>query len=104
MYTDIQAIVLAAGKSTRFNTGKTKLLEKICGQEMILYITKLLQQCNIPTTLVVGHQKRGSHLMYLRTSSVNHQIYYPGRATGDRACPQVHTTLLGYCRYSRVEW
>ena len=38
----VQAIVLAAGKSTRFNTGRTKLLEKICGQEMILYTTRLL--------------------------------------------------------------
>ena len=39
----VQAIVLAAGKSTRFNTGRTKLLEKICGQEMILYTTRLIR-------------------------------------------------------------
>lgn len=52
-----QAIVLAAGKSTRFNTGNTKLLNKICGQEMVLYATKLLEKLAIPTTLVVGHQK-----------------------------------------------
>lgn len=54
---NIQAIILAAGKSTRFQTGKTKLLEKICGQEMIIYITKLLERMNIPTTMVVGYQK-----------------------------------------------
>lgn len=53
----VQAIVLAAGKSTRFNTGRTKLLEKICGQEMILYITRLLESLNIPITVVVGYQK-----------------------------------------------
>ncbi len=53
----IQAIVLAAGKSTRFKTGKTKLVEKICGQKMLLYQTKLLAQMNVPTTLVVGYQK-----------------------------------------------
>src|SRR5689334_22146666 len=57
MYTNVQGIILAAGKSTRFNTGKTKLLEKICGQEMILFITRLLAQSNIPTIVVVGHQK-----------------------------------------------
>ncbi len=57
MYTNIQAIILAAGKSTRFNTGKTKLLEKICGQEMVIYLTKLLERCKIPTTVVVGYQK-----------------------------------------------
>jgi len=53
----VQAVVLAAGKSTRFNTGKTKLVEKICGQEMILYSTRLLEQLHIPTTVVVGYQQ-----------------------------------------------
>jgi len=57
MITNLQAIVLAAGKSTRFNTGKTKLVEKICGQAMILYVTRLLEGLKIPTTAVVGYQK-----------------------------------------------
>lgn len=53
----MQAIVLAAGKSTRFNTGNTKLLEKICGQETVAFSTKLLEALKIPTTVVVGYQK-----------------------------------------------
>jgi bifunctional UDP-N-acetylglucosamine pyrophosphorylase/glucosamine-1-phosphate N-acetyltransferase len=53
----VQAIILAAGKSTRFNTGRTKLLEKICGQEMILYSTRLLESFNIPISVVIGYQK-----------------------------------------------
>ena len=53
----MQGIILAAGKSTRFNTGKTKLLEKLCGQEMVIYITKLLARLQIQTTVVVGYQK-----------------------------------------------
>lgn len=57
MTSNLQAIVLAAGKSARFNTSKTKLAEKICGQEMILYPTKLLESMNIPTTVVIGYQK-----------------------------------------------
>ena len=57
MITNLQAIVLAAGKSTRFNIDKSKMLEKICGQEMILYTTRLLEQLKIPTTVVVGYQK-----------------------------------------------
>jgi bifunctional UDP-N-acetylglucosamine pyrophosphorylase/glucosamine-1-phosphate N-acetyltransferase len=57
MIKNIQAIVLAAGKSTGFNTNKTKLAEKICGQEMILYSTCLLESLNISTTVIVGHQK-----------------------------------------------
>ncbi len=57
MSTKIQGIILAAGKSTRFNANKTKLAERICGQKMILYSTKLLEELNIPTTVVVGYQK-----------------------------------------------
>ncbi|MGE0206806.1 MAG: bifunctional UDP-N-acetylglucosamine diphosphorylase/glucosamine-1-phosphate N-acetyltransferase GlmU [Candidatus Babeliales bacterium] len=52
----VQAIILAAGKSKRFNTGTSKLLEKLCGQEMILYPTKLLKKLNMPVSLVIGHQ------------------------------------------------
>ncbi len=54
---NIQAIVLAAGKSTRLKTGRNKLIEKICGQPMIAYTTKLLTSLDIPTTVVVGHQQ-----------------------------------------------
>src|SRR3990167_7073031 len=53
----IQAIILAAGRSKRFKTDQTKLGFLICGQEMILYPVKLFEHLNIPTTLVVGHQK-----------------------------------------------
>jgi len=54
---NLQAIVLAAGQAKRFKTGRTKLLEPLCGREMILYSTKLLEGLDIKTTLVVGHQK-----------------------------------------------
>ncbi len=57
MSTNLQAIILAAGKSTRFNTGNTKLLEPICGLPMILYSIKLFEQLHIPITMVVGYQK-----------------------------------------------
>lgn len=54
---NIQAVVLAAGKSTRFNTSRSKLNEKICGQEMILFPLKILANLKIPVTIVVGYQK-----------------------------------------------
>ncbi len=57
MLKNVQAVILAAGKSSRFKTGKTKLVEKICGQEMILYPTSLLVSLKLPVTLVVGFQK-----------------------------------------------
>ena len=55
---EIQAIILAAGKSSRFNTGSTKLSFTLCGQEMIAYPAKVLAQMNIPMTFVVGFQKQ----------------------------------------------
>lgn len=51
-----QAVILAAGKSTRFNTGRTKLLEKLCGQEMILFTTKLIESLKFPSIIVLGHE------------------------------------------------
>ncbi|MBD3273022.1 UDP-N-acetylglucosamine diphosphorylase/glucosamine-1-phosphate N-acetyltransferase [Candidatus Dependentiae bacterium] len=51
-----RAIVLAAGKSSRFKTDKSKLLYSICGQPMILYPIKLLKEMDIPITVVVGYQ------------------------------------------------
>ncbi len=54
-----QAIVLAAGNSSRFNNGNTKQLEPICGQPMIIYVLKVLSLLNIPTILVVGkHEEK----------------------------------------------
>jgi len=49
----INAVVLAAGKSNRFKGQSSKLMTKICGQEMILYPLKLLSRLKLCTTLVV---------------------------------------------------
>lgn len=61
MAKNIQAVVLAGGVSERFQTGKTKLIEKICGKEMLLYPLQLLEKLNIPTTLVTGFQQERIH-------------------------------------------
>lgn len=53
----MQAIILAAGKSTRLKTGQNKLLEKICGQPMIIFATKLFESLDVSTTVVIGYQK-----------------------------------------------
>lgn len=52
-----QSIILAAGRSTRFNTGRLKLVEPMCGQPMILYPLDAMATLQIPTTLVVGHEQ-----------------------------------------------
>lgn len=51
-----RAVVLAAGKSTRFKTKKSKLLFNICGRSMILYPVKALEALDIPQTIILGSQ------------------------------------------------
>ncbi len=53
----LQAIILAAGKSTRFNSDTSKLLTPLCGQELILYPVALFAELKIPITIVIGYQK-----------------------------------------------
>jgi len=53
----VQAVILAAGKSTRFNTGKTKLVEPLCGRPMVLYPIEVLDSLNVPITVITGYQK-----------------------------------------------
>lgn len=53
----VQAIVLAAGRSSRFKSDTSKLLFTLCGQEMIIYPLKTLHGLGIPFTLVVGYKK-----------------------------------------------
>ena len=53
----VQAVVLAAGSSSRFKTSRTKLCFSVCGQELIAYPVKLLAALHIPVTCVVGFQK-----------------------------------------------
>lgn len=51
-----RAIVLAAGGSKRFRRRKSKLLARICGRVMVVFPLKILEELQIPTTLVLGYQ------------------------------------------------
>lgn len=74
LYENLQSIILAAGKSTRFNSNGTKLIEKICGRPMIVYTLKLLEELNIDATFVVGHQKELIENIILKNISNNTNI------------------------------
>ena len=78
MPTTTQAIVLAAGKSSRFSTSSTKLSYTLCGQEMIRYPLNLLRELHLPITMVVGYQqdvvrsivsKYGYHVEFVEQSA-----------------------------------
>lgn len=70
LQSSLQAIVLAAGKSSRFSTTKTKLSYMLCGQELLAFPLQLLKQLSIPTTVILGYQKE------LLIPLV--ETYYPG--------------------------
>jgi bifunctional UDP-N-acetylglucosamine pyrophosphorylase/glucosamine-1-phosphate N-acetyltransferase len=53
----IQAIVLAAGQGSRFNTGISKLITPVCGQPMIVYPLKTITAAVSSITVIVGFQK-----------------------------------------------
>jgi len=53
---NIKAVILAAGRSTRFKTKKSKLVHTICGRPMLMYPVRALEALGIPMTVVLGHQ------------------------------------------------
>lgn len=60
MANKIKAVVLAAGKSTRMKSKKTKVLHKILGKEIINYLLDSLVACGIAETdiiVVVGENQ-----------------------------------------------
>lgn len=57
MQSSYQAVILAAGRSRRFNTHRSKLSYTLCGQPMIAYPLEACNKLNIPAICVIGHQK-----------------------------------------------
>ena len=53
----IQAIILAAGMSSRFGVEANKLVTPLCGKPLIMHVITPLQKADLSVTVVVGHQK-----------------------------------------------
>jgi bifunctional UDP-N-acetylglucosamine pyrophosphorylase / glucosamine-1-phosphate N-acetyltransferase len=69
----LKAVVLAAGRSTRMNSEKTKVLHKILGKEIINYLLDSLASCGIaePDTIVVVGADRDEI-----AAGINRQVVY----------------------------
>lgn len=98
-----QAVVLAAGKSSRFKTKKSKLLFSICGRTMVMYPLKALEALDIPSTVVLGHQADAIQDEITKNCSqkINFVIQKEQRGTGDavatsRAHWQAENILILY--------
>lgn len=53
----IDTIVLAAGKASRFNSDKSKLLFQLCGEPLLQQLLRTLQNFFLEPLLVLGHQE-----------------------------------------------
>ncbi|MBL4588271.1 bifunctional UDP-N-acetylglucosamine diphosphorylase/glucosamine-1-phosphate N-acetyltransferase GlmU [Candidatus Babeliales bacterium] len=53
----VDAIVLAAGKSSRFKSATSKLLFPLCGKPLILHLLTSLKELQLQPLLVTGHQE-----------------------------------------------
>ena len=90
-----KAIILAAGKSSRFKTKKSKLLFNICGRTMILYPIKVLESLAIPMTVVLGHQadEVRAEITSANVANVEYVIQDEQKGTGHAiACTQATWT------------
>ncbi len=54
---NVQAVIFAAGKSSRFEGKTSKLLTPFNGQPMVLYPLQAVANLSIPMVVVVGHQR-----------------------------------------------
>ncbi len=61
MADNIKAVVLAAGRSTRMKSERSKVLHRILGREIILYLLDSLRECGIAEEdiVVVAGENRG---------------------------------------------
>ena len=56
MSNPVHAVVLAAGKATRFGTGQSKQLVPVCGVPMVQHVVSELHALKLSVTVVLGHQ------------------------------------------------
>lgn len=54
---NVEAVILAAGKSTRFNSEQSKMLARIQDKPLIVHALEPLAALHIPSILVLGHQR-----------------------------------------------
>lgn len=84
MSINLEAIVLAAGRSSRFKHHGNKLIAKLCGQEMVLYPLRMLHGLGISATVVLspqGNQIR-SAIDAAKLSNIYYQIQDTPGGTG----------------------
>lgn len=84
---NLQAVILAAGTASRFKTGSSKLTATVCGQELIIYPVRLMNELGIPTTVVVGHDKEKIQEAITRNgiNNINYSVQAEQRGTADAA-------------------
>lgn len=83
-YNDVGVVVLAAGKGTRMNSDKAKVLHKVAGKSMVLHVVecaKKIVQDNVH--VVVGHQAAAVKKEITQYCSVYFSVQEQLLGTGD---------------------
>jgi bifunctional UDP-N-acetylglucosamine pyrophosphorylase / glucosamine-1-phosphate N-acetyltransferase len=88
---NVQAVIMAAGRSTRFKRKECKLLSKICGQPMVIFPIKLLRALKIPSIAVLGYQaEEVKNTILSVTPDVEFAIQKEPLGTGDAVISARH--------------
>lgn len=101
MIRPIQAVILAAGRGTRMNSHRPKVLHEIFGRPLLSYPLEVLKSLGIPRPLVVVGWERERVLEYLK-GQARIVIQSPQRGTGHAV--QVAQERLHHFRGDILIW
>ncbi len=75
----VQAVVLAAGKGTRMKTRKPKVLHELCGRSMLQHVLETLRSCSINDPVVVISPELREHV---EAAGIRFVVQEPQNGTG----------------------
>ena len=78
----LRAIVLAAGKGTRMNSARAKVLHEAAGRPILHYVLDLCAELQAPVVVVIGHQAEMVRESCADRSGVGFALQEPQLGTG----------------------
>ncbi|HEV2917294.1 MAG TPA: NTP transferase domain-containing protein [Candidatus Babeliales bacterium] len=81
----IQAIILAAGMSSRFGLESNKLITPLWGVPLIVHVLQKIEPLDIPITIIIGHQReqiKDAIQTWIKKKSISFVIQEQQKGTG----------------------
>jgi len=82
MANPLRAIVLAAGKGTRMNSSRPKVLHEAAGRPLLHYVLDLCAELGAQTSVVVGHQAEAVRASCTGRGDISFALQEPQHGTG----------------------